>query len=105
TEPDMVTSDIKFHQSVLAAAQNELLERLEVVLEPALSARDRFTLQHIHGEDYSGAVKAHEAVFICIRDRTPDAAFSAMQDLLATAAADTQVTLGHHSTTAPEAAR
>lgn len=103
-EADKVTSDIKFHQAVLAAAHNELLEQLEVILEPALSARDRFTLQHIHGDDYSGGVKAHEAVFAGIRDGAADAAFSAMQDLLATAAADTQVSLGHHSTTVPGAA-
>ncbi len=103
-ESDKIASDIKFHRAVLAAGHNELLERLEVVLEPALSARDRFTLQHIHGEDYSGGVKAHETVFTCIRDRIPDAAFNAMQELLATAAADTRLSLGHHSTTAPGAA-
>jgi DNA-binding FadR family transcriptional regulator len=42
--------------------------RLEVVLEPALRARDRLAFAHRHG---SGFLEAHTAVFDAVRQRIP----------------------------------
>jgi DNA-binding FadR family transcriptional regulator len=85
-----LASDLRFHRAVLAASHNELLVRLEVVLEPALRARDRLAFEHRHG---SGFIEAHTRVLDAVRDADPDQAERAMRDLLATAAADARASL------------
>ncbi|WP_247663253.1 FCD domain-containing protein [Micromonospora sp. U21] len=40
-----VTADLSFHRALLPATHNELLERMEVVLETGLAERDRL----VHG--------------------------------------------------------
>jgi GntR family galactonate operon transcriptional repressor len=84
-------ADVLFHRSVLAAAHNELLERLEALLEPALRARDELAMKHDqHGTAF---VASHRRVLECIKDQQPDEAYQAMSKLLQSAAADTDVNL------------
>ena len=42
---DAVDADLAFHRALLAATHNELLDRMEVVLETGLADRDRL----VHG--------------------------------------------------------
>jgi DNA-binding FadR family transcriptional regulator len=81
-----VEADLAFHRALLAAAHNELLTRMEVVIEAGLRVRDSF----VHGADHHAddAVPAHQAVVDAIRAQDPDAAARAVEDLLAKAAAD-----------------
>jgi GntR family transcriptional regulator, galactonate operon transcriptional repressor len=81
-----IAADAAFHRAVLAASQNELLERLEVVLEPALRARDALAFQHTHGDAF---LHAHAEVAEAIAAGDPDRAQASMASLLETAAADT----------------
>ncbi len=87
----LTEADVRFHRGVLAAAGNELLERLERLLEPALRTRDELAFEHEHG---TGFLASHRHVVDCIREQRPDEAFEAMSDLLRAAAADTDVNLG-----------
>lgn len=81
-----VRADIAFHAAVLDAAGNELLQRFEVVLEPALHARDSLA----YAEESTGDFLAlHRAVFEAIRDEDAARAFSTMESLMHEAAADT----------------
>lgn len=90
-----VSADLRFHRAILAAAQNELLEHMAVVLEPALVARDELAFKHAPPAAYDHALKAHGTVLACIHDGRADDAFLAMTDLVVTAAADTKVNLGY----------
>lgn len=81
-----IASDVAFHRAVLAASRNELLERLEVVLEPALRARDALVRAHAHGGTF---LRAHRAVVEAIADGDSERAHRAMASLLEAASADT----------------
>lgn len=85
--PRGTEADVRFHRTIFAAAQNELLERLEALLEPVLRARDE--LAHQHDDHGTAFVESHRSVLECIRDGREDDAFAAMSDLLRAAAADT----------------
>jgi DNA-binding FadR family transcriptional regulator len=85
-----IAADAAFHRAVLAASQNELLERLEVVLEPALRARDALAFAHSHGDAF---LHAHAAVAEAIAATDPDRAQASMSALLEAAAADTAAIL------------
>lgn len=76
-------ADVRFHRAVLTAAHNELLLRLEIVLEPALAARDEFAFRHVHTRAF---LPAHHNVLASIRDGDSDAAYTAMTELLDEAA-------------------
>ncbi|MDH6118915.1 FadR/GntR family transcriptional regulator [Kitasatospora sp. GAS204B] len=81
----VVEADLAFHRALLAAAHNELLTRMEVVIEAGLRVRDHI----VHGADHwADAVPAHRAVLDAVRAREPEVAARAVQDLLAQAAAD-----------------
>lgn len=82
-----IAADLAFHRAVLAATQNELLERLEVVLEPALRLRDRLAFSAHHDDAF---LDAHAAVYTAIEKADPTGAAEAMRQLLQTAAADTR---------------
>ncbi|GGQ41064.1 FadR/GntR family transcriptional regulator [Streptomyces mutabilis] len=85
-------ADAAFHRALLAATGNELLRRMDMLLEPGLRERDR--LVHAR-EDADDPVPSHRAVLDAVRDRDPAGAESAMLALLAKAAADhDQLTLG-----------
>ncbi|AZI57063.1 FadR family transcriptional regulator [Nakamurella antarctica] len=80
-----VEADLRFHRAVLAAAGNELLERFEVVLEPALHARNSLVIRHESSTEF---LRKHRAVFEAIQARDPDTARMRMQELVAGAAED-----------------
>ncbi|MFK4868419.1 FadR/GntR family transcriptional regulator [Streptomyces sp. CSMPJR101] len=82
---EAVEADLAFHRALLAATHNELLERMEMVIEPGLAHRDRIVHSHPHSED---PVPAHRAVLDAVRERDPGAAESAMRALLVQAGRD-----------------
>jgi len=85
-EGDAVAADVAFHRGLLAATHNELLLRMDVVLETSLSVRDRL----VHGAVPDDPTPAHEAVLIAIRDRDPESAGAAASALLAKALLDVE---------------
>ncbi|MFG2957863.1 FadR/GntR family transcriptional regulator [Streptomyces sp. NPDC048291] len=80
-----VDADLAFHRALLAATHNELLERMEMVIESGLAHRDRIVHSSPHSED---PVPAHRAVLDAVRDRDPQAAETAMRALLDQAGRD-----------------
>ncbi|MGW1005882.1 FadR/GntR family transcriptional regulator [Streptomyces sp. NPDC002520] len=80
-----VDADLAFHRALLAATHNELLERMEMVLESGLAHRDRIVHSSPHSED---PVPAHRAVLDAVRAGDPQAAEAAMRALLDQAGRD-----------------
>ncbi|MGH3749233.1 MAG: FadR/GntR family transcriptional regulator [Micromonosporaceae bacterium] len=81
----VVAADLAFHRALLAAAHNELLMRMEVVLETGLAERDRM----VHGAQRSAdPVPNHKAVVDAVRRRQPRQAERAMRSLLQKAMED-----------------
>ncbi|MDT0268564.1 FCD domain-containing protein [Streptomyces sp. DSM 44915] len=78
-------ADSAFHRALLAATGNELLARLEVLLEPGLRERDLLVHSHLVAAD---PVPSHRAVLDAIRARDASGAQAAMLALLAQAADD-----------------
>jgi GntR family transcriptional regulator, galactonate operon transcriptional repressor len=101
--PDQeVGADLAFHRALLAATHNELLVRMEVVIETGLAARDRL----VHGaKPDDDPVPAHKAVLEAVRDKNPDAAEQAMRALLEKARADLDFTRRRRRRGAPGGAR
>jgi DNA-binding FadR family transcriptional regulator len=73
-----VQADLLFHRALLTATHNELLERMEVVVNTGLAERDRL----VHGSGHDDPVPSHKLVLDAIRAGDPDAAERAMRDLL-----------------------
>ncbi|MEV6589741.1 FadR/GntR family transcriptional regulator [Streptomyces acidicola] len=81
----MVEADLAFHRALLDAAHNELLSRMEVVIEAGLGIRDRI----VHGaRHFSDSVPVHEELLQAVEAGDPDAAAAAAQALLAQASED-----------------
>ncbi|MFE4175883.1 FadR/GntR family transcriptional regulator [Streptomyces sp. NPDC056909] len=80
-----VEADLAFHRALLAATHNELLERMEMVIESGLAHRDQIVHSSPHGED---PVPSHRAVLDAVRARDQDAAERAMRALLDQAVRD-----------------
>ncbi|WP_461037221.1 FadR/GntR family transcriptional regulator [Streptomyces mayteni] len=78
-------ADAAFHRALLAATGNELLGRLDLLLEPGLRERDRLVHAHPAAGD---PVPSHRAVVDAVRDRNAARAESAMHDLLAKSTED-----------------
>ncbi|PJJ80849.1 GntR family transcriptional regulator [Salinibacterium amurskyense] len=74
-----VKADLAFHRAILAASGNELLARFEVVLEPALHARDELAFAH---ETTTQFLDEHRAVVTAIVARDAEAAGTAMKILM-----------------------
>jgi GntR family transcriptional regulator, galactonate operon transcriptional repressor len=74
-----VAADLAFHRALLAATHNELLVRMEVVIETGLAERDRMVHGALGTDD---PVPSHRAVVDAIRARDPGDAASAMRLLL-----------------------
>ena len=72
-------ADLAFHRALLAATHNELLERMEMVIESGLAHRDEVVHSSPHGED---PVPSHRAVPDAVRAGDGDAAEQAMRALL-----------------------
>ncbi|MFI6263697.1 FadR/GntR family transcriptional regulator [Micromonospora sp. NPDC051006] len=86
-----VAADLTFHRALLAATHNELLVRMEVVMETGLAERDRL----VHGRDSDDdPVPSHRAVVDAIRAGDESAAETAMRDLLAKAVRDVEKVRG-----------
>lgn len=83
-----VAADLAFHRALLAAAHNELLLRMEVVIETGLAERDRM----VHGAQgtIDDPVPSHRAVVEAIRRGRPKSAERAMHQLLQKAVADVE---------------
>jgi GntR family transcriptional regulator, galactonate operon transcriptional repressor len=81
-----VEADLAFHRALLNATRNELLERMERVLETALAARDRL----VHGTEAvpDDPVPSHQAVLDGVRAQDANAAEAAMRALLDKAVSD-----------------
>ncbi|OLT12326.1 GntR family transcriptional regulator [Actinomadura sp. CNU-125] len=80
-----VQADLDFHRALLTATHNELLQRMEVVIEVGLAERDRL----VHGvRRHDDPVPSHRAVLDAVHAEAPAEAERAMHDLLAKAARD-----------------
>ncbi len=79
-------ADISFHHALLTATHNELLERMETVLESALAARDQ--LVHGTNDTSDDPVPSHRAVLDGVRAQDADAGEAAMRALLDKAISD-----------------
>jgi GntR family galactonate operon transcriptional repressor len=76
-----VEADLGFHAALLAASHNDLLIRVEAMIEAGLAARDM--LVHTgHGGTVRDPVPAHRAVFEAVAAGDPDSAERAMRALL-----------------------
>ncbi|GAA2939777.1 FadR/GntR family transcriptional regulator [Streptomyces flavovirens] len=80
-----VEADLAFHRALLAATHNELLERMEMVIESGLARRDEIVHSSPHGEN---PVPSHRAVLDAVREQDADAAERAMRALLDQAVRD-----------------
>jgi len=79
-----VEADLAFHRALLAATHNELLLRMEVLIETGLAERDRM----VHGAGSDDPVPSHRAVVEAIRRHHPAQAARAMGRLLEKAIED-----------------
>lgn len=89
--PDHTAADLEFHRAVLAATGNELLEHFEVVLAPALQARDRLAHRHLTTLDF---LDGHRSVLDAIAAADPDLAHDRMRALMELSATDSAEALG-----------
>lgn len=85
-----VDADLAFHRSLLAATHNELLQRMEVLIETGLAERDRM----VHGAGPGDPVPSHQAVVDAIRRHDGAAAARAMGRLLEQAISDVAALAG-----------
>lgn len=82
----VVDADIAFHRALLLAAHNELLTRMEFILESGLRARDML----VHGRSgWPDSVPVHEAIFTAVEASDSAAAEQAVLNLLDQAIIDT----------------
>jgi DNA-binding FadR family transcriptional regulator len=87
-------ADAAFHRALLNATGNELLARMDLLLEPGLRERDRVVHAHHQATD---PVPSHQAVLDAVRDQDPARAELAMLDLLAKAVHDFDQITSHAS--------
>lgn len=93
-EPALLTqADMEFHRAVFEAAGNGLLERMDAVVEVALSLRDRLVHDRVARSRFSwpDSVEAHRAVYVAIASCDPEAASRASQRLLELSEVDVKV--------------
>ena len=81
----MVEADLAFHRALLEAAHNELLRRMEVVIEAGLRVRDRIVHGALH---FSDSIPVHQELLDAVEVGDPDAAVAAVASLLAQASHD-----------------
>lgn len=80
-----IQADLVFHRLLLTAAHNELLSRMEVVIEAGLRVRDEVVHK---GKTWPNAVPGHRAVCEAVRAGDAAMARSAMEALLEQASVD-----------------
>ncbi|MGH3166592.1 MAG: FadR/GntR family transcriptional regulator [Trebonia sp.] len=77
--PGVIDADLAFHRALLHAAHNELLTRMEFILESGLRARDML----VHNRsDWPDSVPVHNAILTAIEACDTVAAEQAVLDLL-----------------------
>ncbi len=89
---DPVGADLRFHEAVLACANNPFLASFGAVVESALSASFRLSWDPV-ARATERSLGQHEAVLAAIRDRRPEAARGAMTVLLDSAVEDVRRSL------------
>ena len=82
---DAAEADVAFHKALLAATGNELLTKMDVVIETGLAGRDRLVHKVKSTDD---PVPSHARVVDAVRAHDPEGAELAMRELLAKAAED-----------------
>jgi DNA-binding FadR family transcriptional regulator len=82
----MVDADLRFHRALLAATHNELLTRMEMVIEAGLAERDRL----VHSGRAQDPLPSHRAVLDAVETGDAGAAEEAMVALLAQAQRDVE---------------
>jgi DNA-binding FadR family transcriptional regulator len=75
----LTAADLQFHCALLAAAHNEFLDQMQVVIETGLYARDALVY---HAEDWSDPLPVHVAVLEAVRNRDAAGAEAAVLTLL-----------------------
>lgn len=75
-----VKADLSFHRALLTATHNELMLRMEAVIEAGLTVRDR--LVHGGGKAVADPVPSHRTVFEAVRRGRAATAERAMRALL-----------------------
>lgn len=88
---DIIEADLRFHRLILAGGGNELLEKFEVLLEPALRARNTLNLSQSHSRKF---VENHLSVAQAICGREGALAEERMRSLLGEASFDTKSIVG-----------
>ncbi|TDD42965.1 FadR family transcriptional regulator [Nonomuraea terrae] len=83
----IIEADLAFHRQLLEASHNELLIRMEYIIEIGLRARDLLVHTEGHRDDF---LPPHRAVLDAVRRADPDGAERAMRELLEQAAKDEQ---------------
>ena len=81
----IVLADLAFHRGLLLATHNDLLQRMELVIETALRSRDELVHQ---SEGVENSAPAHRTVLDAVEGGDPEAAQAAMEQLLALAVQD-----------------
>lgn len=74
----LIESDLLFHRLLMATTGNDLIKRLDVIIETDVAERIRAVI----GPRANYAVRGHYAVLVAIRARDPDAAEDAVRDLI-----------------------
>jgi DNA-binding FadR family transcriptional regulator len=89
--PDkIIQADLTFHRILLVAAHNELLTRMEPVIEAGLRVRDHL----VHGRGHwPDSVDGHRVIVEAIGRANADAAAAATADLIIRSAADIEEAL------------
>ena len=88
----IVAADLAFHSALLVATHNDLLQRMELVIQTALRTRDE--LVHRSAEVENSA-PAHRAVLDAVVAGDSAAAREAVQSLLAVAQQDEKALMGN----------
>ena len=76
----MLTTDLRFHLSILNGTGNEFMVTLGMMIETALISS--FSLSSAQPSDFSDALESHKAVYLGIRNRDPRRARFEMEALL-----------------------
>ena len=99
----LAAADLRFHRAVLAATHNQLLDRLGLVLQPALKLRDLVALRSERCDRRS--IDLHRAVLLAIERRSPRGAERSMRKLLEQAAKDAERAAGSRTSARKQMAR
>jgi DNA-binding FadR family transcriptional regulator len=81
----IVHADLAFHRGLLLATHNDLLQRMELVIQTALRSRDELVHQ---SEGVENSAPAHRTVLEAVEATDTPAATAAMEQLLALAVQD-----------------